>query len=280
MKMKTPNLFLKIDSKVIQLLLLLAIVGIFVYIFYYHYNIFSDYQADKTIKDKQAVERPPIKVPEFFNFNPDKVDNILQYMLFSFDKSKVKVPPSAVSPATTTGSGKYNILGVVKRNRLFLLVRFLSDNKIQLYSEGMSIDGNSRIERLSTDQVTIVDSSGQRQTHKIFQTEYRLDSSGEMRIAGSKPDSNSDKIPPPPSRKSHRKDHKGKKSEPPKPMERDKRRDKRLEKDERLENVEDEPPPPEEDAPLDDNQGEMPDKKEKKDNKNKKKGKSKMMGAE
>lgn len=171
--MKIPKNLKKVDSRVIQTLVMLVIIGFFIYVFYHSYHLFSRYQGMKTGEVKRPVERPPVKTPQLFNFSPDdENEDIERYQLFSFEKKKIEKLPSLSWGSGTGGPGNYRILGVVKRNKLFLLVRFNSDDKIGLFAEGMEIGGGARVEKLSVDQVTIADSSGQENTYKIFQKNY------------------------------------------------------------------------------------------------------------
>jgi hypothetical protein len=171
--MKIPKNLKKVDSRVIQTLVMLVIIGLFIYVFYHSYQLFSRYQGMKTGEVKRPVERPPVKTPQLFNFSPDdENEEIERYQLFSFEKKKIEKLPSLSWGGGAVGSGSYRILGVVKRNKLFLLVRFNSDDKIGLFAEGMEIGGGNRVEKLSVDQVTIVDPSGQENIYKIFQKNY------------------------------------------------------------------------------------------------------------
>lgn len=171
--MKISKKLKKVDSRVIQTLVMLVIVGFFIYVFYHSYHLFSRYQGMKTGEVKRPVERPPLKTPQLFNFSPDdESEDIERYQLFSFEKKKIEKLPSLSWGSGTGGSGNYRILGVVKRDKLFLLVRFNSDDKIGLFAEGMEIGDGARVEKLSVDQVTIADPSGQENTYKIFQENY------------------------------------------------------------------------------------------------------------
>lgn len=172
--MKIPKKLKKIDSRVIQTLVMLVIIGFFIYVFYHSYRLFSRYQGMKTGEDKRPGERSPVKPPQLFDFSPDdKSEDIDRYQLFSFDKKKIEKLPSLSLGSGTIGSGNYRILGVVKRDKLFLLVRFNSDDKIGLFAEGMEIGGGTRVKRITVDQVIIADPSGQESVYKIFQKEYR-----------------------------------------------------------------------------------------------------------
>ena len=98
--------------------------------------------------------------------------------MFSFEKKKIEKLPSLPGGGGTGGSGNYRGLGVVKKDKLFLLVRFNSDDKIGLFAEGMEIGGGSRVEKLTVDQVVITDPSGRENTYKIFQERYRYTAAG------------------------------------------------------------------------------------------------------
>jgi hypothetical protein len=185
--MKIPKNLKKIDSRVIQTLIILMIVGFFIYIFYHSYHLFSRYQGMKTSEDKRPVERPPMKIPQLFNFSPDdESENIELYQLFSFEKKKIEKLPSFSGGSGTGGSGNYRILGVVKRDKLFLLVRFNSDDKIGLFAEGMEIGSGTRVQKLTVDQVIIADPSGRENTYKIFQKEYRYTTTSTDAVKSSK----------------------------------------------------------------------------------------------
>ncbi len=177
--MKIPKNLKKVDSRVIQTLVMLVIIGFFIYVYYHSYRLYSRYQGMKTSEEKRPVERPPLKIPQLFNFSPDgESENIEAYQLFSFEKKKLEKLPSLSGGSGTGGSGNYRILGVVKKDKLFLLVRFNSDNKIGLFAEGMEIDNGSRVEKLTVHQVIIADPSGGEKIHKIFQNKYRYTTTG------------------------------------------------------------------------------------------------------
>ena len=171
--MKAAKFFKKIDARMVQLLVMLVIIGFFIYVFYYSYDRYSRYQGIKSSEDKRPVERQPMQPPQFFNFSPDEgFDNIEEYQLFSFNKKKVEQLPSLSEGIAAGGSGNYRILGVVKKDKLYLLVRFNSNNKIGLFAQGMDIDGESRVKKLTVDRVIITDPSGREKTYKIFQKEH------------------------------------------------------------------------------------------------------------
>jgi hypothetical protein len=170
--MKIPKNLKKVNARVIQTLMMVVIMGFFVYVFYHSYHLFSRYQGMKAGEDTRPVERPPMKIPQLFNFSPDdESEDIERYQLFSFEKKKIG-KRSLSWGSGNGGPGNYRILGVVKRGKLFLLVRFNSDDRIGIFAEGMEIDRGTRVEKLTFDQVIIADPSGQESTYKIFQKNY------------------------------------------------------------------------------------------------------------
>ncbi|UCH94038.1 MAG: hypothetical protein JSV88_27745 [Candidatus Aminicenantes bacterium] len=172
--MKAAKFLKKIDSRVIQTLVMMVIVGFFIYLVYHHFQLFSGYQEIKQGENMRPVERPPWQTPGFFNFTPDEdYENIEKYQLFSFKKKKIPKPRYlADGDSGVPVSDKYRLLGVVKKDRLFLLVRFNADNKIRLVARGMNIDDDFRVEKISLDRVIITNPSGQEHTYKIFKKEY------------------------------------------------------------------------------------------------------------
>jgi hypothetical protein len=171
-KMKIPKNLKKVNARVIQILVMAVIIGLFVYIFYHSYHLFSRYQGMKAGEDQRPVERPSMKIPQSFDFSPDdESEDIERYQLFSFEKKKIG-KRSLSWGSGSGGPGNYRILGVVKRGKLFLAVRFNSDDRIGLFAEGMEIDRGIRVEKLTVDQVIIADPSGQESTYKIFRKNY------------------------------------------------------------------------------------------------------------
>ena len=187
--MKVPKGLKKMDARIIQILVMVAIAGCFIYLFYHQYHLFRRYQESKTGPGQHPAERSPLQAPTFFNFSPgDANEDTLTAQLFSFEKKKPeKLTPSTTMKGEGTGSDDYRILGVVKEGQLYLLVRSNTDNKIRLVAEGMDIDNRSRVKKLFSDHVIITESSGQERTYKLFPELYRYTGPGQDR---EKPDKN------------------------------------------------------------------------------------------
>ncbi len=173
--MNSVKLLKKIDMRLIQGLVMALIFVFFLYLFYYFYGQFSGYQKMKQQKRQGKIEAAVVQAPEFFNFTPAK-ENIQQYRLFTFKEKKDAAVPAEPGDMpfqdnAPGGSGNYRILGVVKKDKLFLVVRFISGNKIRLFAEGETIDNRSRVKKLTYKQAVIANSSGGQKVHKIFKVE-------------------------------------------------------------------------------------------------------------
>lgn len=163
-----------------QKLAMILIVAVFVYIFYYYYGMFTGYRAVKkgAEQGQRKVERGPIPIapPSFFTFIPGDEENpdIEKFRLFTFKEKKAKAgKPGFQGPmdSNPTKVENYLVLGVVKKDKLFVVVQFKSDNKIRLFAEGTAINGNSRVKRVTPRQVVISGPSGGERSHKIFRFE-------------------------------------------------------------------------------------------------------------
>ncbi|MCP4155470.1 MAG: hypothetical protein GY757_47540 [bacterium] len=170
----------KLDARMLQYLVMVVIAAIFVYTFYSFYTAQAEYREDKkamAVKAAKKSETPteiqlPVTPPPYSAFAPDKGLPAEKCSLFTFKKKKKEETgknktgqQQTQKPAPVT----YAILGVVKRDKLFLAVRLNQGNKIKLYHEGASIDNNNRIKKLEPGSAIIADSSGQERVHKIFQ---------------------------------------------------------------------------------------------------------------
>lgn len=163
---------LKPGPKALQYLLLAVILAVFAFFFYHTYHTMEDY-AEAGRKPKNPP--PPIVTPQppaFHNFKPD---DPVKYALFTFNKEKLEQKKPGTSATASIepqkASANYTILGVVKRDKLFLVVRMNNDKKIRLIAERQSINGNHRVVNLQTSFVVIADKSDRSRTHKIFKME-------------------------------------------------------------------------------------------------------------
>ncbi|MCP5053591.1 MAG: hypothetical protein GY940_40870 [bacterium] len=170
--MRNSKLLKKIDMRLIQNLVMVLIVVLFLYLFYYFYGQFTAYQNSKKQGKRGEIKAEVIAAPQFFSFTPPK-DKINQYRIFTFKEQKTafQAEPGAEEKkaAAQNKPPDYRILGVVKMDKLYLVVRMISTDKIRLCSQGMSIDKGSSVQELNIQRVVIADASGGRKEHKIFQ---------------------------------------------------------------------------------------------------------------
>jgi len=166
----------KINPAILQRLALGLILLAFVYGFYYLFGVYRDYRGEREIKpaketagvveDQNENEDLPVTPPSFHTLSPESNAAL---DIFSFKERKS-------GGADSTGGEKvkpsdYTILGVVKKDRLYLAVRSQADNKIRLIPEGAAINDNYHIKKLEPFSVVVTDSEGLSHTYKIFQSQ-------------------------------------------------------------------------------------------------------------
>jgi hypothetical protein len=161
--------------RLVQALVMVVLAVGFVYLFYHFYQQYSDYSRSKQPGERGPVKGETIEPPQLFNFQPEKKE-ALKYQLFWFKERRVaEQAKTAVKKKKQfnryNNPNQYRVLGVIKKDRLFLVVRFVRDNKIKLYPQGASIYEGNRIKNLTTRQAVIVDDNGGEEIHKIFQVE-------------------------------------------------------------------------------------------------------------
>jgi hypothetical protein len=161
--------FKKMNSGALQILVMGLIVPAFVYMFYHFYDLYRDYRETRGKDKPPAAESEKVQPPVFYSFDPGNND---KYQLFTFKEKKQKPKKGEkMVPGTKTEQAKppdYSILGVVKRDRLYLVVRFHSGNRLGFIPQGGDINRGHRVERLESFQVVISDRAGREYTHKIF----------------------------------------------------------------------------------------------------------------
>ncbi len=167
--MKNIKLFKKIDIRVLQGLVMVLIVFAFMYLFYSFYGAFTGYRAAKVQPAPPAPAIEPLPIPELFNFTPPPEENN-RFQLFLFKEKKAPaITEDGALPVEQVES--YTVLGVVKKDGLFLVVRLTSNNKIHLFSKGNTIEGGFLVKSITLTQVIIIDSSGSERVHPVFQLE-------------------------------------------------------------------------------------------------------------
>lgn len=152
-----------------QIMVMGLIVPAFIYVFYHFYGLYRDYREIKGKERPPAAELEKIEPPVFYSFAPGNDD---KYELFTAKDKKQKQPEGKkVAAGSKTEQAKppdYSILGVIKRDQLYLVVRFQSGNRLAFIPRGEAITRGHRVERLEPFHVVISDQSGREYTHKIF----------------------------------------------------------------------------------------------------------------
>ncbi|MCP4217356.1 MAG: hypothetical protein GY765_22115 [bacterium] len=171
------KLFKKLNPGVLQNVGMALIALVFIYLFYGFYTSLSEYQKSKAGKERPQGAISAIQPPEFFAFTPDETKDLNTYRLFTFDKpgKEEKAAGKGETPQPIQPKqAAYTIVGVVKKDKLFLVVRF-KDRKVGLFSDGMPIvppgtkdKGADKVHKVETGRVAI-DRGGNLQYHKIFQ---------------------------------------------------------------------------------------------------------------
>jgi hypothetical protein len=169
----------KITPALLQHLALVVILLAFAYGFYSLFGLYSDYRGDREIKPaKETTETPevsenqndndnlPVTPPSFHAISPESNATL---DIFSFKERKSRNTDSTGGEKAIPSD--YTILGVVKKDRLYLAVRTQADNKIRLIPEGAAINDNYRIKKLEPLSVVVLDSEGLSRTYKIFQSQ-------------------------------------------------------------------------------------------------------------
>ena len=126
--MKLPK---KISIKTLYNVGIIVLLAGILYAFYGVYARASEYWTSRNAPQKPAAQAQPLSPPVFFRFAPP-AQQLHRYAVFTMNRAKAK-------PEKGPQSGKisgFDILGVVKRDRLFLVVRTKPAGKIKLVSRG------------------------------------------------------------------------------------------------------------------------------------------------
>lgn len=165
----------KITAGMLQTLAMVLIVAAFVYLFYYFYGEYRDYRS---LKGRQASPVAPSEMlspPSFHTFEITPM-NRFQYRLFTFKEQKRRGDDMAADgmgdmagAESTAVSSDFTVLGVVKKDRLYLVVRLHAGNKIKLFARGQTINKGNKVKKLTLSRA-VVSGPGGEQVHKIFKT--------------------------------------------------------------------------------------------------------------
>ncbi|MCU0287652.1 MAG: hypothetical protein MUF15_14825 [Acidobacteria bacterium] len=163
----------KINRALYQRLGFGLILLVFVYWIYYLYNVYDDYRAERNMAPSTLSTEPPtnqteaelpVKPPSFFAV---PADSYAVTDIFSFTREKNDGPEQGGGEINKPSD--YTILGVVKRDRLYLVVRLNAGNKLLFVPQGAALNDNYSVQKLENVSVVIMDKDGVKRTYKIFQ---------------------------------------------------------------------------------------------------------------
>lgn len=174
--MKSTKLFKKIDPRVIQALVMIVIAVLFLYVCYYFYGEFSAYVSAKKREAGGVVDAAGVQAPEFHHFVPKK-EELHRYQLFTFPEKRT-VPPETLAGGSgrqrsaAAQSSDYKILGVVKKDRYYLVVRY-NNGKVSLIGAGQAIRDRVKVKSLTAHRAVITGPDGGEQVYKVFRLEAK-----------------------------------------------------------------------------------------------------------
>jgi type II secretory pathway component PulC len=153
----------------------MVLTAAFLLLFYFFYLQYQGYDMIKKSKIKPAPLT--VKTPQLLSDFPGRKIDV-------FSKTRgVKAVPEKKEPPKPL---EFDIIGIVKLDKLYAVVEFKKTNKIKVFEEGKTIDGNILIEKIENDKVTILNNN-QKKEIKLF-TEKKEDSMGKPTDSGTLPD--------------------------------------------------------------------------------------------
>lgn len=166
----------KIDPRVVQGLVMLIIAVLFLYVCYSLYTEFSAYSSAKHREPSGVVDAAGVQAPQFHQFIPRK-EELHRYQLFTFPDKRT-APPQSTANGTdkqtpqAARSSDYTLLGVVKKDRFYLVVRF-NDGSVSLTGAGQTIIDRTRVKSVTADHAVIVGPGGKEKVYRVFQIELQ-----------------------------------------------------------------------------------------------------------
>lgn len=174
--MKALKRLTKINYGVLQALMVILLMAILAVVLYEHWKLLQDYRHSKQkVEIDKSRGFTTIEPPTYTNFTVPKGEEV-QYNLFSFEREKKENKTGNGEPGQpgTHGSpngnneNEYELLGVIKRDKWMVVVRFNQDNKIRLFSIGDSISPNRRINQVTSTEITFTNTEGRSEVVKVF----------------------------------------------------------------------------------------------------------------
>lgn len=135
----------------------------FTYFIFIYYNQVKGYIKYKETKLVNAPGIPEISLVKL----PGKdVPKITGRDIFAKQKEKKKEKGSIKAKEIVN----YKILGIVKKEKLFVIVFFTKDKKIKSFEQGSKIDSNTVIDKIELDKV-ILKKNGKKITYQLFKSQ-------------------------------------------------------------------------------------------------------------
>jgi len=165
-----------------QILAIGVIIAVFIFIFYYHFLFFQEYRREKNADSPLPQKITPISPPQFTDFTPQEADKqALQIFSIRDDGQNggggETGDDNGNHDKKNEAEQEYQVLGVVKKEVLYLVVRFSTGQSIRFFPAGSAIHRSAQVEKITPEQVVISDGNGREQIIKIFKFQY-LDFTG------------------------------------------------------------------------------------------------------
>jgi hypothetical protein len=103
--------------------------------------------------------------------DPRPSSGFRDFMMYDLFEKGVKSKRTTDAQEEVQGSNRFTILGVVKMERLFLVVELPGVKQPRLFAEKSKFNNDFLVEEIGKDRVLIRDGSGRIRTHKIFHYE-------------------------------------------------------------------------------------------------------------
>jgi hypothetical protein len=135
---------------------------VFVFFIYFIFLYYSQIKGYIKYKENKTVKAPGISLAELPVYNETSIKKTRDIFSEYREKKKVSFDRKEVID--------YNILGVVKKNKLFAIVYFAKSKKIELFEQGSRIDANTVVDKIEVDKITLK-KNGKKITYNVFKSQ-------------------------------------------------------------------------------------------------------------
>lgn len=132
----------------------------FIFIYYNQVKGYIKYKETKVVKAPGISEISRVKLPG------KDAPKITGRDIFAKQKKKKKENVSIKAKEIVD----YKILGVVKKEKLLVIIYFTKDKKIKSFEQGSKIDSNTVIDKIELNKV-ILKKNGKKITYKVFKSQ-------------------------------------------------------------------------------------------------------------